>query len=320
MHAARSILAAVLLFAAVAVTADNPPSATPITKQTRIAIIRSLNAEPVFVRKPLPSGVPAVQIKNGVVTPGEREMEMLVAKFGTVAKVGDRARISSLEFKKDRIIVELNGGPVKKKSWYERIQIGGAGGMAPVAPDKDDPNATGTSIELVFDKFVPEMSGDQVRELLAPFLDFKAKSAAEAYLDTVPPKVRKAIKDKQVLVGMNREMVQYAKGRPNQRVRETEDGTTFEEWIYGTPPSEVQFVRFDGDEVVRLTVMQVNGEKVVRTEKEVEVDDTKVAQQVEPERKGPRKAPTLRKPGEAPDPNAPIANAPGSKPTTEPDR
>ena len=100
---------------------------------------------------------------------------------------------------------------------------------------------------LSFDKYVPELTGEQVREMLAPVFDFKALTEAEAYEKTLPPKVQDAIKDHQVLVGMDREMVIYAKGRPPKKIRDKDDnGVDYEEWIYGDPPQEVQFVRFHG--------------------------------------------------------------------------
>ena len=83
----------------------------------------------------------------------------------------------------------------------------------------------------------------------------------EAYLETVPPKVKEAIQNHQVLVGMNHEMVTYAKGRPPKKVREQDGETEYEEWIYGDPPQDVEFVRFMGDEVVRLETMKVDGRR-----------------------------------------------------------
>src|SRR5205823_9764628 len=121
----------------------------------------------------------------------------------------------------------------------------------------------------------------------------------EAYLDTVPPKVKEAIKNHQVLVGMNREMVLYAKGRPPKKDREKDGDTDYEEWIYGEPPHDVDFIRFVGDEVVRVETMKVGGEKVVRTEKELQLPEqpTVAKGSDEPEVR-PANAPTLRRPGE----------------------
>ena len=144
--------------------------------------------------------------------------------------------------------------------------------------------------------------------MLRPVFDFNAKSAVEAYLETLPPKVRDAIKNHQVLVGMNREMVIASKGRPPKKIREKDGETEYEEWIYGDRRRDVDFVRLVGDEVVRLEIMKVDGEKEVRTEKEVELDQPTVAKSAtEPEVRPPN-APTLRRPGEDADPNSPAAS------------
>jgi hypothetical protein len=144
------------------------------------------------------------------------------------------------------------------------------------------------------------MSAAQLRALLYPALDFKAKNKEEAYLDTVPPKVKAAIKAHYVLVGMSTEMVLHAKGKPPKKVRERDGDTEYEEWIYGEPPQDVNFVRIVGDEVVRVETMKVGGEKIVRTEKEIilaKPDGEKEAKKEEQDR--PANAPSLRRPGEA---------------------
>ena len=112
-------------------------------------------------------------------------------------------------------------------------------------------------------------------------------------------------------------MVVYAKGRPEKKIREKdEQGTEYEDWIYSEPPHDVDFVRVVGDEVVRVETMKVGGEKVVRTEKEVDVNGPTVASAAQKEDK-PTKAPTLRRPGE----EAPTTRPAGgpSSPTPIPD-
>jgi hypothetical protein len=164
---------------------------------------------------------------------------------------------------------------------------------------------------------VPELNPQQLKDLLRPVFDFNAKSAVEAYLDTLTPKLRDAIKAHQVLVGMNREMVMASKGRPPKKIREKDGEVEYEEWIYGEPPSDVDFVRLVGDEVVRLESMKVDGQKVVHTEKEVDLSST-VAKSSTPEVRPPN-APSLRRPGEEPDPNAPAGGAaPGPLPPPDP--
>jgi len=256
-------------------------------------------------------GYKGLVIKNGQVTPDENEVRGMVAMYGPAVKPGDQARITSIQFKGDnRIVFEINGGPKKKQKWYEHITIGSGNAETGINPNADQNlNARGSAVTLEFDKYVPEMGPDELKKLLSPVFNFDAKSAAEAYLDTVPPKVKDAIKNKQVLVGMNREMVVYALGRPPRKHREE----NWEEWIYGNPPDTVQFVRFTGDEVTRVETMSVDGQKMVRTEKEIDLKPTVAqAQPQAPSADGESQAasqstsdagmkrPTLRRPGEAP--------------------
>ena len=280
-----------------------------ISKQTKIELMHLLNAELVYARSPFPMGTQGLKLRNGTVTPSGAELQASMAVEGPAVKVGDPARISDLKFHDDFVRVEINGGPIRKQKWYQHINISGADGMGgPISSSDPQANARGSFVDVCFDKYVPEMTGDQFKALLLPVLDFQAKSREEAYLDTVPPKVKAAIQEHRVLVGMDHEMVMYAKGRPPRKTRERDGEIEYEEWVYGTPPEDVDFVRFVGNEVVRLEIMKVDGTKLVRTEKEVEVETaTKVAKD-EPSAK-PALAPTLRRPGEVPDTDGPRRDA-----------
>src|SRR5580698_6872661 len=97
---------------------------------------------------------------------------------------------------------------------------------------------------------------------------------------------------------MNQEMVLHAKGKPPKKVREREGETEYEEWIYGEPPADVDFVRIVGDEVVRVETMKVDGQKIVRTEKEVILPDRDQDKEAKKEQQAPAKAPSMRRPGE----------------------
>ena len=270
-------------------------------------LIRTFNAELVYIRKPFPMGQKGLTLKDGNITPEGEELERLMAMWGPSVKPGDLARISGVAIKDDRIRFEVNGGPVRKKKWYQHIEVGGNGGTVPLSPSDSEANARGTYVDLVFDRYVPELTPQQLKDLLSPVFDFNSKSRLEAYLDTVPPQAKQAIKDHHVLVGMNREMVTYAKGRPPKKTREKDKDSDveYEEWIYGEPPEDVDFVRFIGDEVVRVETMKVNGEKAVRTEKEIELQpQPTVAKEADGESAPrPANAPTMRRPGEAPDPS-----------------
>jgi hypothetical protein len=293
---------------ATAQDSNSTARAPKISKQTRMELVRLMNAEVVYVRSPFPMGRSGLKLRNGQVTPSGAELQQLVAMWGPAAKNGDAVRITNLIFKDNYVHVEINGGPIKKQKWYERISVGGAGGETPIAPSDTNANARGSFVDVYFEPYVPEMTGQQFKVLLRPVLDFDSKSREEAYLETVPPKAKEAIQNHQVLVGMNHEMVTYSKGRPPKKVREREDEVDYEEWIYGEPPQDVEFVRFVGDEVVRLETMKVDGTKVVKTDKELNLDPvTKVAKQDDEAR--PANAPTLRRPGEETD----GSTVPGSK-------
>jgi hypothetical protein len=282
-----------LVLSALALAGDT--AAPRISKPTREEIIHAFNEELVYIRASFPMGKTGLKLKNGNVTPSGPELQRLMALWGPAAKPGDRARISDVTIKDDHIRFEINGGPVKKQKWYQRIQISGANASVPVAPSDSSANARGSFVDLYFDKYVPELTGPDLKQLLRPVFDFDAKSPLEAYLETVPPQVKDAIKNHHVLVGMNHEMVIYAKGRPPKKVRETANEVEYEEWIYGTPPQDVDFVRFVGDEVVRVEIMKVDGQKIVRVEKEVNLGAPTVAKKQE---ERPANAPTLRRPGE----------------------
>lgn len=290
----RFPLLVILLIGAALALADNTPPPR-MTKQTRQEIIRVFNSELVYVRTNFPMGKTGLKLRNGVLTPNGDDLQHLMSLWGPAAKPGEQARITDIVIKGDYIHFEFNGGPVRKQKWYQRIQIQGAGGSTPVAPSDSNANARGSFVDVYFDKYVPEMTGPELKQLLRPVFDFDAKSPLEAYLETVSPKVKEAIQNHHVLVGMNREMVMYAKGRPPKKLRERADESEYEEWIYGEPPHDVDFVRFVGNEVARVETMKVSGEKVIRTEREVDLAPAAVAQK---QAERPVNAPTLRRPGE----------------------
>jgi hypothetical protein len=290
-----------LLVGVASLSASDPPPSRekPISKQTRIDLVRAFDAELVYIRTPFPMGKQGLTLKDGTVSPNGQQLQMLMATWGPAVKPGDQARISAIHIKKDRIHFEINGGPIKKQKWYQRIEVSGTGGApAPIAPSDASANPRGSFVDLVFDHYVPDLTAPELKQLLRPVFDFDAKSPLEAYLETVPPKVKEAIKNHQVLVGMNRDMVTYAKGRPPKKIREKDGETEYEDWIYGEPPQDVDFIRLVGDEVVRVETMKVDGEKIVRTQKEIELAPKPTLAQTAETQPRPANAPSLRRPGE----------------------
>ena len=240
-----------------------PANAPRMSRQTRFEIIRDFETQLVYARAAFPMGTKGLRLKDGAITPRGEELRQALAVYGPAVRVGDPAHISYVQIKDDHIHFEINGGPVRRRKWYQHIQVSGStgGGITPGGNNGPQENAHGSYLDVYFDKYVPELTAQQMRDLLFPVLDFNAKNKEQAYLDTVPPKVKEAILAHHVLVGMNQEMVIHAKGKPPKKVRERDGETEYEEWIYGDPPADVDFVRLVGDEVVRVETMKVGGRK-----------------------------------------------------------
>jgi hypothetical protein len=302
---------------------DNTPHLRPadldgrqsLNDGTKMQLIRVMDAEFVHVRKYFPVGDKSMVIgADGLVKPGDPQLYRMAQTMGAAAKIGDRVQITNIVFHEKSIYLEINGGPKKKSKWYQHIQISGMGGSAGgVDPNQAQP--TGAALTLEFKKHVPEMTGPELKQLLSPVLDFSVKTAAEVFVDTLPPKIREAVKNHEVLVGMNHDMVVMAKDRPPQKVREKDEkGKDYEEWIYGVAPQDVVFVRFVGDEVIQVKTAKVGGQIIVKTQKEVDVKDgvptlaalksSDAPQDVSgaPQPEQPTHRPTLKRPDEQPDP------------------
>ena len=295
-----------------------------LTEDTRRKLIQVIDAEFVHARKVLPRGGKNIVIDtDGTIKPGDAALFQAVQASGPVSKLGEKVQITNIIFHDKSIALEINGGPKSKNSkWYNHLSIGFGG--APVQDDQHKSPAMGATLTLEFKDHVPEMTAAELKEMVKPVLDFSVKSAAEVYEDTLPPKIRDAIKNHEVLVGMNHDMVVMAKDRPPQKDREKDEkGNEYEEWIYGRPPQDTVFVRFVGDEVMQVKIAKVSGEMIVKTQKEVDVkdgvatlaalkassapedtavkaaDDATHAGEVQPEKRTQR--PSLRRPGEAPE-------------------
>lgn len=274
-------------------------NAPRMSKETRYQIIRDFEMQLVYSRTAFPMGSKGLILRDGTLSPNGQALQQVLALWGPSIKPGDPAQISYVRIKDDHIHFDLNGGAIHRKKWYQRIQVSGANGTpVPLSKDEEVNNPHGSYLDIYFDKYVPEMSAAQLRDLLLPVLDFNARNKEEAYLDTVPPKVKEAIKAHHVLVGMNTEMVIHAMGKPPRKVRERDGDTQYEDWIYGQPPQDVDFVRIVGDEVVRVETMKIGGQKIVRTEKEVILKKSEPEEEAQKQEERPANAPSLRRPGE----------------------
>lgn len=235
-------------------------------------ILRTLLDEQGFAMRPLPRGKHGLTLEaNGKLSPAGEGYMNEVTVYGLSVKPGERLVLSNIRIEKDRIVFDINGGPQRKHEFMRHVQIG-VGGPDVTSPVIQDNEAepTGSRIILTFHGFVPDLSSAQLKALLAPLISFDMKSPVQAFTDTLPPQLKKAILDHHVMVGMSTEMVLYSLGQPDSKSREMEGQTPFEEWIYGKPPKDVQFVRINGNRVIRVEVAKLGQPLEVFTRDEVE--------------------------------------------------
>ena len=239
--------------------------------KNRQEIIRVLQSEQGFAMRPFPMGHKGLVLQaNGKLNPAGEAYLNMVTEFGLCAKPGDRLVLSDVKIEKNKIVFDLNGGPDLKHRFLRHIEIGMDPDMTSPVVQDDGQRATGARLTLEFKGRIPELTGSQVKALLAPLISFDLKSPIQAFTDTLPPALKQAILDHHVLVGMSTDMVLFALGHPQRKVRETEGQMPFEEWIYGAPPDPVQFVRINGNRVIRVEIAKVGEDPVIYTKDEVD--------------------------------------------------
>jgi hypothetical protein len=234
-----------------------------LQEQTKLDLIRYVSGEFAKATRNLPAGKEGFLLYVGKPLSPEL-LERAVATHGAAVHIGDNAQITKLEFRDHSIVVDVNGGGRGKKRWRDRIQIG-MGGSIPTArtttttPEQESgppgmQPGMGSTIFLEFTKAVPELTPDELKKILSPFLDFaRQRSASVQWVDTLPPEMKKAIQERRPSVGMDREEVVAAIGKPEHKVRERDsNGNEIEDWIYGQPPSKTIFIRFMGDRVTSI--------------------------------------------------------------------
>jgi hypothetical protein len=237
---------------------SNAPQAKkeqPLQPESRLALVRFVDGEFARVVEPIPAGRDGFRLKAGAPV-DEKALRQALGVHGSAVNPGDRAQITRLVFKEHEIQVEVNGGGRGKTRLRDRIHMD-IGGMPSVQQTDPVPSVTqnlGGTVILDFGRPVPDITPDQLKSYLSGLLDFsKQHSAAVQWVESLPPAMQTAIKDKRAAVGMDRDMVIAAVGRPDRKVRErTPDGTETEDWIFGKPPAKTVFVKFEGDKVISV--------------------------------------------------------------------
>jgi|SRR5579859_352168 len=231
-----------------------------LQETSKLDLIRYVSGEFAKAAKSLPAG------KDGFLQYVDKPLNAdlltrAVATHGAAVHAGDQVQITRLEFRDHTIVVDVNGGGKGKKHFLDHLQIS-AGGVPTMrssseAQEKGPPGiqpGAGSTLFLEFGKTIPDLSPPELKQLLSPFLDFaKQRSASVQWADALPPDIKKAIQERIAKVGMDREMVVAAIGKPGHKVRERDnEGNEIEDWIYGTPPDRTVFVRFTGDKVTSI--------------------------------------------------------------------
>jgi hypothetical protein len=289
---------------------------TPLDVKTKLGIVRIMQAEQGFAMRPFPAGHKGLTlVANGELSPAGEAYLNLVVSSGLSAKPGGRLVVTDVKIDHNKMIFDLNGGPDAKHRFLRHVQIGmGPDITNPVVAD-DGQEPVGSRLTLAFKGGIPELTGDQVKALLAPLISFDVKTPVQAYTDTLPKPLKEAILNHQVLVGMSTEMVMFSKGQPVNKSREMDGQMPIEIWMYGRPPETVEFVRINGNRVIRVEIapvgkpMQVFTQDVVTpmlqgTPAAVEAENQNVHiiregdVERDPNKEAPDAPPTLAAPGE----------------------
>ena len=177
--------------------------------------------------------------------------------MGTAARVGDQVQITRVEIDETRLVLDINGGlRGHRGSWKDHVQIGVGGPVSTSSTQVNQPqNGTtvaGTTIEIFVPEGVSGLKADDVKRILKPVLDFDKETATENYVEKLPEPVQAAIKAKKALVGMDRDQVLLALGKPRHKERTVKEGNELEDWVYGLPPGKMTFVTFEGSKVSKV--------------------------------------------------------------------
>ncbi len=201
------------------------PTNVPLTKseldtRTRLELIRVLQAEQGFAMRPFPGGHKGLTLEaNGLLDPaGEAYLDMVTSN-GLSAKPGDRLVLSRHQVRSQQDHLRLK--------WRSRSQA-----QIPAPhPNRRGARCDGTGSAgrrddagwfaahtRHFTGHVPELTGAEVKSLLAPLISFDVKTPIQAYTDTLPTKLKEAILNHQVWVGMSTDMVLYRQGAAGWQV------------------------------------------------------------------------------------------------------
>jgi hypothetical protein len=240
------------ILCSIALVCTLPAAAEKLTEQERIELIRGLSSEYAKAKVELPRSKQALALD----TQGAYDRNTWAAaarQYGPAARVGDMVQLTSVDIQGDRIVFLINGGfNAGKARWYNRVQVGVGGSTSPISQPSNANAPAGTSIVLMFKAPVPAVKPEEIKKMLSTVLDFEKHSVTQTFLESLPPEMQQAVKDKRVVVGMNRDEVLAAVGRPVRKVRDVTNEDETEDWIYGMAPGKITFVTFRDAKVIKV--------------------------------------------------------------------
>lgn len=229
--------------------ADAKPA---LSSDSRMKIIRTLGSEYVALKVPLPINKQGLTIDSKGEFDWKKNEESSISAGQFIAP-GITVQVTSVSFTGNRMTFEINGGGKKKKRRFlERIQIGASGGTAPLANPTAQAPPQGSYVSIHFDKTIPEVTPEEVKDILSSVLDFSKKSATKSFIESIPEEFQEAVKNKQAVVGMDKDLVMATLGRPLRKVRERKGEEETEDWIYGERPHKITFVTFLKGKVISV--------------------------------------------------------------------
>ncbi len=218
-----------------------------LTEDQRIELLRGLTAEYAKIKTLIPISRRTLEFHTDG-TWDQAKWKAAEKENGPAGRLGDLIQVTHIFVEKDRIIFELNGGA--KTKWYQHLEAGTGNTTTPINPATNAPG--GTTVALIFDAPIGQVTSGEVKQMMKPILDFEKESVTESHFEELPEPIKEAIRKQKAIAGMTRDQVITSMGRPVRKSRETKDAKEIEDWIYGEPPGRVTFVTFVGDLVIRV--------------------------------------------------------------------
>src|SRR5262245_31816960 len=163
---------------------QNPPQSAAhkgmaLQEESKLSLIRFVSGEFAKAAKSLPAGKEGFQMYVDKPLNGEI-LDRAVATHGAAVHAGDKCQITKLDFRDHTIVVDVNGGGRGKKRFLDHLQIGMGGSPMPTSTVTTDGQqgppglqpGMGSTIFLEFSKAIPDLTPEDLKQLLSPLLDF----------------------------------------------------------------------------------------------------------------------------------------------------